>query len=92
MAKAISLVHPREPIKAPAGILVPKCKTFADGPTFLAALYGLTSFAFVADLRQFVSALEGKAVATMKENIGGLSLLFDDFGLEKLAAKLWEFR
>jgi hypothetical protein len=46
----------------------------------------------VADFRQFVSALEGDAVATTNKNIGGLSLLCDEFGFEELATKLSGFR
>jgi hypothetical protein len=46
----------------------------------------------VADFRQFVSALEGEAVAITRKNIGGLSLLCDEFGFEGLATPLSEFR
>jgi hypothetical protein len=46
----------------------------------------------VADFRQFVSAMDGGAVAIMNENISGLSLLCDEFGFAGLAAELLEFR
>jgi hypothetical protein len=58
----------------------------------MATPYALKSSVSVADFRQFISALEGGAVAITKENVGGLSLLCDEFGFEELAAKLSEFR
>jgi hypothetical protein len=70
MAKAVSLVHPREMVKVLARTLVLKCKLFADDPTLLATPYALKSSVSVDDFRQFVSALEGDAVAVTNKNIG----------------------
>jgi hypothetical protein len=42
----------------------------------------------VADFRQFISVLEGGAVAITHENFHGLCPLYDEFGLDALAAIL----
>jgi hypothetical protein len=65
---------------------------FADDPTLTAPPYALKSSISVADFRQFVSALEGDAVAITSKNIGGLSLPCDEFGFEELAMQLSKFR
>jgi hypothetical protein len=44
------------------------------------------------DFCQFVSVLEVDAVAITNRNIGGLSLLSDEFGFGALGLKLSEFR
>jgi hypothetical protein len=92
MAKEASLVHPRETLKVSAGTLVPKCQVSADDPTLVAVLYWLKLSVSVADFRLFASALEGDAVDIANDNIGGLSLLCDEFGFEELAVELSEFR
>jgi hypothetical protein len=69
MAKAVSLIHQRETVKVLARTLVVKCNRFADDPTLLTGPYALKSSVSVADLSQFVSAMEGDAVAITNENV-----------------------
>jgi hypothetical protein len=52
----------------------------------------LTSEVSLSDFRTFVSALEGASVPITKDNLGGLSLLWEEFHFGALTARLSHFR
>jgi hypothetical protein len=88
----VDLVHPRETVKVSTQALVLQSNVFADGSGLAAFPYALRSSVSVSDFRRFVSALEGNAVAIAIKNIGGLSLLCEEFGFGDLAVKVSEFQ
>jgi hypothetical protein len=92
MTKTLNLVHPRETLKVPVRTLMIKCNLFIDDPVLAAAPYSVRAPVSVDDFRQFVWALEGQNVEVTNANIGGLSLLCDEFRFEALSELLSAFR
>jgi hypothetical protein len=68
------------------------CHRFFDNRGPAACPHALRSSVSVSIFRQFVSALEGGAVAITNANILGPSQLCEEFGFEDLAVKLSRFR
>jgi hypothetical protein len=88
MTEAVSLLHLSETVQVSAQALVRKCSLFTDDPCLAGAPYALKSSVFVADLRQFVSGLDGEAVSITKEDFRGLWLLCEGFGFRAFQAPL----
>jgi hypothetical protein len=67
-----------------------KCSLFENNPTHTAAPYRVQSCVTLSLFREFVSALEGKAVEIMGTSLTGLERLWEEFGFKEFAAKLSE--
>jgi hypothetical protein len=89
---SVTLVHPEETLKVPVLQATNKCSLFQKNVTLAAAPYRVKSSVTLPDFREFVSALEGKAVEITDTNFRGLQRLCEEFGFSEFAAKLSEFR
>jgi hypothetical protein len=92
MERTIDLVHPRQALKVPSGILMRKCTLFRDNPALATSPYSVRAAVSVRDFRLFVFALEDKNVEVTRTNFHGLSLLCDEFGFVSLSERLCTFR
>jgi hypothetical protein len=92
MTKTLELVHPRETLKVLVRTLVMKCNLFADDPVLAGAPYIVRAPVSVDDFRQFVLALEDKAIEVTNVNFSRLSLLCNEFRFAALSERLSAFR
>jgi hypothetical protein len=91
MAKVVALVHPHETIQVSHQLLVQKCDLFADNPILTISPYTLKSQVSLADVRAYVSSLEGQMAKVETNNFRGLSQLCDEFRFRELGAHLSPF-
>jgi hypothetical protein len=89
---SVALVHPRERCEVSAAQLILKCTVFKSNLALLSAPYAVKSSVSLEVFREFLSALDGFAVAIGSANFAGLSLLCAEFGFEGLRERLSEFR
>jgi hypothetical protein len=66
-----------------------KCTLFTDDPALAGASSAVRSPVSVDDFHQFVWALENKDIEVTNVNVGGLSLMSDEFGFVGLTSGLW---
>jgi hypothetical protein len=74
----VVLVHPLRTFKVSARLIVFKCDLFTDNPGLAASPHAVRSPVSLADFGEFVSLLEGNAIAITNDNIKGLSALCDE--------------
>jgi hypothetical protein len=69
-----------------------KCNLFADNLSLTSSPYSVRAPVWVDDLRELVLGLEDKSVQITNANLGGLSLLCDQFCFIGLSEQLSAFR
>jgi ribosomal protein L29 len=89
---SVTLVHPEETVTVSVARVVTKCGLFKKNVPLSASPYRVQSSVPLGLFREFVAALEGKAVTITDTNFTGLERLCDEFGFEGLAKHLSEFR
>jgi hypothetical protein len=92
MAKTVSLIHPQQRFQVLEKLLIQKCDLFKDNPSLTTSPYIVRSHVSQSDFGTFVSALEGSSVPLTKDNMGGLSLLCEEFQFGELSECLSQFR
>jgi hypothetical protein len=92
MAKTISLIHPQQRFQVLEQLLIQKCDLFRDSPSLTLSPYTLISQVSQSDFGTFVSALEGASLSITNDNMGGLSLLSEEFRFGALSERLSQFR
>jgi hypothetical protein len=89
---SVTLVHPEETFTVPLLQTVNKCSLFQNNPALLDSPYRVQSSVSLSIFREFLSALEGKAIKITDTNFTGLQWLSAEFGLGELAGKLSKIR
>jgi hypothetical protein len=89
---SVKLVHPEETFEVALRGVVTHCDLFSTSPALLTIPSTVRSSVRADTFRDFIAALEGKAVEITNENFRGLSLLCSEFGFQALSAKLGDFR
>jgi hypothetical protein len=72
--------------------LVAKCNLFASNPTLAASPYRVRSPVPLCVFRQFLEAIEDKAVEVTNEHISSISQLCAEFGFHSFSSRLSAFR
>jgi hypothetical protein len=88
---SITLLHPEQTLTVSALQAMNKCSLFQKNPTFLITPYQVQSPVSLSIFREFLSALEGKAVKITDTNFRELEWLCEEFGFDEFAAKLSKF-
>jgi hypothetical protein len=73
-------------------MLVANCDFFAENAAVMTSPYRVRSLASLDVFRQFVEAIEGKAVKVTNQTVSGLSQLCVEFGFRSLSSTLSAFR
>jgi hypothetical protein len=79
MIEKADLVHAGEILKVSLHISPLKCNLFADNPSLTSFPHSVRALVGVDDFREFVLVLEDKSVQITNADLGGLSLLCDQF-------------
>jgi hypothetical protein len=82
-----TLIHSDQTFQISDEPLVSQCELFND-PALLAAPYTVRSSVPLAIFREFLAALNEETFELTYENVGGLSLLCDEFGFRAFSARL----
>jgi hypothetical protein len=88
---SITLVHPEDRVTVPVLQTINKCSLFENNPALASAPYRVQSSVPLSIFREFVFALEEKAVEITDQNLTGLQRLCEEFGFDEFAAKLSKF-
>jgi hypothetical protein len=88
---SITLVHPEDSVTISIPQAITKCNLFQNNPTLTVSPYRVQSAVSLSIFRDFVSALEEKAVKITNTNLTGLQRLCEEFGFSEFAAKLSQF-
>jgi septal ring factor EnvC (AmiA/AmiB activator) len=89
---SVILIHLEEIVTVPIVQMINKCSLFQNNLTIAGTPYRVQSSVHLAIFQEFVSALEGKMVNITETNFTELKQLCEEFGFNKIAAKLSEFR
>jgi hypothetical protein len=88
---SVTLLHPEETFTIPAIQMIATCSLFQNNPTLLVSPYRIRSPVSLSIFREFLSALEGKAVNITATNSTELQQLCKEFGFNEFARKLSKF-
>jgi hypothetical protein len=89
---SVTLLHPEETFTIPTLQMMTKCSLFQNRPILLPSPYRFESPVSLSIFREFLSALEGKAINITDTNVTELHRLCNELGFTELAAQLSEFR
>jgi tRNA pseudouridine-54 N-methylase len=92
MMNSIILIHPEDKVTVPVHQAITKCSFFEKNPAVTISPYRVQFPVSLSLFREFVTALEGKAVNIMDTNLSGLRRLCEELSFSDFAAKLSEFR
>jgi hypothetical protein len=85
---SVTLIHPEETVTIPAVQAITKCSLFQKDVTLAAVPYRIQSPVTLSIFREFVSALEGKAVKITDTNFTGLQRLCEEFNFSDFSPKV----
>jgi uncharacterized coiled-coil protein SlyX len=89
---SVTLILGRATFSVGRRLLVGNCDLFGNNPLLTTSPYSVKSPVPLDVFREFIEAIEDKAVDVTNQNVSGLSQLCNEFGFQRLLSKISSFR